>query len=248
MLTNSALLKFFICEKGIKDCKCLPGSDGLNVCMDPNKIQSAIKDCPICESDEECDGEDTCREVAFGKGACKSCIDRIQSALESCNPKCVETEWLLENGFKEGILKESGVSHTFCLPDLPCGTAGHLLRECDEKNTCKFVTYEEMCKKVSGCYSKITEVSRLKASFDWSVVKSNVYSNNRRSVSLTSLSIDLKGEKYLSSIFIAHLGDKMISYGQGRVVDALVTTWENLERFRISAGKSMISCTGKRWS
>ncbi|KAI0557802.1 hypothetical protein FGB62_260g010 [Gracilaria domingensis] len=143
---------------------------------------------------------------------------------------CVETEWLKQNGFTSGILREYGVTKTLCLNGLPCGTDGHLLRECSASAQCSLITYKEICKRKRECKVKYTSVSRISHNVNWSAVQAEECDEDGNTVSLTSLSIDVEGPYMWPSYLIARIGEIAIAQGFGRVVDVIVLTWTDLTK------------------
>lgn len=146
-------------------------------------------------------------------------------------PDCVETEWLKQNGFGAGILRERGISKTLCISGLPCGTEGHLLRECDPVAGCKLVSYKQFCQKRGGCHVKYTAVSLLSAREDWSVVKVPSCSTDGSTLSLRSLSMEPNGGAFeFISYLIAKVGDTFIRAGLGQGLDAFVLAWNDFAK------------------
>lgn len=246
-LTILRNFRFHYMYEGNNGCACLGTGKNSSYCVDINKYKNTVEQCGVCQASDNCtDSSATCSAEVSGDLLCSTCVDRaVRKALESCKADCVETEWLHENGLEQGILWDSGVARTLCIPGLPCGTEGHLLRKCDKNGSCMLLSYKEMCEERTDCYSKYAKVSRLSAKFDWSSVQLENCSKDKNSITLTSLSIDTEGKDMGVSILVAFIGDKMISYGFGSVVDALSTTWDQLKNTNVSLFNFMLLAATK---
>ncbi|KAI0566320.1 hypothetical protein FGB62_10g18 [Gracilaria domingensis] len=132
---------------------------------------------------------------------------------------CVETAWLQEHGHNDGILRERGNSRVLCIPGLPCGTAGHMVRHCDRQSpaSCKLRTYAEICSRRDDCTYGFKAVSRLRNKYDWNAVKS--VDGDGTSIQLTSVSVSPESRRFSTSYAIAHAADWLGGLGLGSVCD-----------------------------
>lgn len=132
------------------------------------------------------------------------------------NDHCVSTKWLHDNSLSVFVLGNGGNSHVFCIDEnLPCGTAGHMLRLC-EREACRLVTYAEVCSARSDCVETIMPVSQLSHTFDWSIIRSG-------KLILTSLSANPTTNRTSLSLSrsIAEIGDFLNKNNLGFVTNAL---------------------------
>jgi len=134
---------------------------------------------------------------------------------------CVSTAWLENNGHSEGIHLKGGESPVFCIPDFPCGTPGHIVRECNKENKCQLKTYAQICKDRGDCIENVEAVSQLKNSYDWSKVSRSACDLSG-SLTLTSVSMNPNASKYSISSIIAHIGDSLNRNGYASITDALI--------------------------
>lgn len=213
-------------------------------CYDMDLFREMFDECPRCrdpQSDCTLIG-DTCNS-----GACFSCGNHaLVTSQNVCNSagqqnpplsssqtnpgtsvglvnvKCVETEWLKRNGFSQGILREFGVAKTLCINGLPCGTEGHLLRDCNVDGICKLVTYRDVCSRRGNCTVKYAEVSLISHKIDWSTVEEKECREQGRTLRLTSLSEDVEGRFIPISRFVASIGENAVEKGYGGVIDLVV--------------------------
>ncbi|KAI0560153.1 hypothetical protein FGB62_123g05 [Gracilaria domingensis] len=159
--------------------------------------------------------------------------------------KCVETEWLKENGFANGILREYGVAKTVCISGLPCGTEGHLLRACKAGNQCNLVTYKQVCESRGDCEVKYTSVSRISHRVDWSSVQAEDCGADGGRLSLTSVSVDVEGAYTWPSYVIARVGDAAIWWGLGGALDLVVLTCSDLVSHAAHVAAAMTALAAK---
>lgn len=219
---------------------------GISPCVDLNLFKNAIEQCGDCENETCTDENAVCFGPIFEKNRCSTCVESaLEKSMETCASVCVETQWIVENGFEEGILWKAGVARTLCVPGLPCGTEGHLLRRCDKNGSCRLVSYKSLCEERGDCSSKYTHVSRLSAKFDWSSVQQENCSTDGKNISLTSLSIDPEGRDMGASMLVAIIGDKLISFGLGAIVDALCTIWKDFRNAETDLLQAMLSIITK---
>lgn len=132
-------------------------------------------------------------------------------AISTESVPCISTQWIENNDMSHGILKRGGLSSVLCPTGLPCGTPGHLLRECNGV-TCDLVTYAEVCRISGDCIESVEHVSQLSNQLDWSKFKVG-------QLSLTSLSVNPMSSKNSLSRFIAKVTDFMNGNGLGTLSD-----------------------------
>ncbi|KAI0557777.1 hypothetical protein FGB62_262g03 [Gracilaria domingensis] len=137
-------------------------------------------------------------------------------------PDCVEMTWLKKHGHSDGILREREASRVVCIPGLPCGTPGHLLRHCRRGSplSCQLRTYGDICTGRGDCKYRFTNVSRLRNQYDWSAVKR--IEGNGESLQLTSVSVSPDSRRFSTSYAIAHVADWLGGVGLGVVCDYVV--------------------------
>lgn len=145
-------------------------------------------------------------------------LDQSASSITAV-PDCVETAWLINNGFSSGILEKQNRASVLCPPNLPCATEGHLIRYCDGKMVCKLVTYQNFCEEKKNCNSNFVPVSKLRNSFDWNLV--NISHSNGK-VFLTSLSVSEKHFALPWTRLIAWIAHILISHGFGWICDLII--------------------------
>ncbi len=152
------------------------------------------------------------------------CVDchkkAMNAALKPCKPECISTAFLMEHGLGHAAIRHHGVAPVLCIPGLPCGSAGHLLRECTSEKTCKLVSYAEVCEYRSDCMQSQMPVSQLKHSFDWSVYR---IPSGENSLALTSLSAHPDAKSMSFSHIIAKTADLLNQVGLGRLCDVIAS-------------------------
>ena len=130
---------------------------------------------------------------------------------------CISTTWLFQRGLEHAALRHSQTTRVVCiagLPDIPCGTSGHLLRVCTtDRSSCSLTTYREICTKRSDCVSTTMPVSQLSHTFDWSQFNWN--SNEGLIYELTSLSANPNSSKFALSRVVAIVADRLNRVGLG---------------------------------
>lgn len=128
---------------------------------------------------------------------------------------CVSTAWLKKYGLEHETISSSGYAKVMCIPGLPCGTYGHLLRKCKKTDSeCDLVTYEKACEQRLDCIESETMVSQLSHAFDW-----GQFASIDGSLSLTSLSAHPGAAKHSFSFIIAQMADWLNYNGLGRVTN-----------------------------
>lgn len=126
---------------------------------------------------------------------------------------CVSTDWLRREGLIDATIRQAGPADVLCIPGLPCGTHGHMVR--DYKSN--LITYRDACRLRTDCVESRMEVSQLSHSFDWSRVRSV-----DGKLSLTSLSVHPDSKTWATDRLIATLADHLNRSGFGFVCNALV--------------------------
>ncbi len=150
---------------------------------------------------------------------CIQCrLQVVSKAKKACIPKCISTAFLMERSLGHAAIRHFGAADVFCIPGLPCGTAGHLLRECTSDATCRLVSYGKVCQQRSDCVASKMEVSQLKHSFDWSQYHT---SSGSTTLSLTSLSANPDSSQLAPSRIVAKMTDLLNQVGLGFVCDAV---------------------------
>lgn len=142
---------------------------------------------------------------------------------------CVSTLWIEKNGFSDGIMKKFAKAPVLCIPDLPCGTPGHALRECDIGNKCRLHTYKEICEDRNDCVQSVMPVSRLRSSFDWSAVTKTT-SDVSGSLTMTSISMHPDASYISVSRMIANVAEKLIQNGMGWAIDSMKKNIDEVPR------------------
>lgn len=83
------------------------------------------------------------------------------------NP-CISTAWIRPQSLEHATIRRAGVARVLCIPGLPCGTPGHLLRECRNGiHRCDLITYREVCAQFGVCITSTAPVSQLSHTFGW---------------------------------------------------------------------------------
>lgn len=132
-------------------------------------------------------------------------------------PWCVSTSWLSQRGLLSLATHNAGVASVLCVhEELPCATAGHVLREC-EQGRCRLVTYKTACSRTL-CERRKMRVSRLRHSADWENFV--VRKPGGGTWTLTSLSVNAKSSARAPSRLLAAVGHMLIRAGLASVCDA----------------------------
>ena len=184
-----------------------------SICYSLSAFAESIGSCEICTNDDQCEKE--CKILPEGDGTslCRSCVEEaVKIGKESCD--CISTKWLRRNGYGHGILRSGGSTRVLCLPGLPCGTPGHVLRHCQGSN-CVLRTYSEICDSRADCTETELEVSQLRHDFDWSVLSAGT-------LTMTSVSMHPHAKFISTSRIIAHLGYILNRMGYGVVSDSII--------------------------
>ncbi|CAN8071067.1 unnamed protein product [Agarophyton chilense] len=135
---------------------------------------------------------------------------------------CVETSWIQQHGLEKGILRKRSASNVLCIPELPCATAGHMLRYCTSfhSTSCRLRTYADICAERKDCTTDFVPVSRLRNSFDWSIVQSKFADGER--MELTSVSVIKDSSPFSFSFVLAFIADWLSTQGLGAACDFLL--------------------------
>lgn len=126
---------------------------------------------------------------------------------------CVSTEWLRQNSLSHAALRHGDRAEVLCIPGLPCGTHGHLLRNSDGE----LVTYRQACVRRTDCVVSVMPVSQLSHIFDWTR-----FHNSDHSLTLTSLSVHPSATGVSPSRIVANAADALIAARLGWVCNAIV--------------------------
>jgi len=127
-------------------------------------------------------------------------------AVNDAAAPCVETAWLKKNDLIHAAIRHAGVARVLCIPGLPCGTAGHLLR----RRNGALVSFREVCETRSDCVESTAAVSQLSHMYDWSRYSAGA-------LQLTSLSAHPESHARSVSRVIASLADTLNKNGLGWV-------------------------------
>ncbi len=97
-----------------------------------------------------------------------------------------------------------------------------MVRECDDSNICKLMTYKEVCENRGDCLKTNLAVSQLKHTYDWSSVyrKSCDLSG---SIYLTSLSMNPNDGKISVSYIMSRFAHALNENGLGKLTNYLST-------------------------
>ena len=218
---NSNNDKDAICTSD-KDCK-----NGCN-CMKPKSRRSFCAKKSVIAGDKTC--ELMCGQTS-NSAKCDECSEQLlNKAMKSCEQAvCVSTKFLVSHGLHGKAIRHFGSASVICIPGLPCGTPGHLLRECNEQ-VCKLVSYEQVCERRSDCVRTKMGVSQLKHSHDWSNYQVRT---KHTTISLTSLSADASATSSIApSRILAKLIDTMNHVGLGKLSDVLAALPHNIKDAR----------------
>lgn len=200
---------------GVDSCEC---HETAGFCYAKTR-DTKIHDCHC--TDGKCEGaNNTCTNDLCSTCVSDQDLESIKTCVTATNNPCVSTAWLLYRGVAHATLRDAGVSPVLCIPGsgLPCGTAGHLLREKDS-----LVSYREVCEKRSDCVQSTMKVSQLSHTFDWSVYQSN-------GLELTSLSAHPNSAAMSPSRMVAKLADALNRVGLGAVTNAVAAAM-NTDKF-----------------
>ncbi len=154
-------------------------------------------------------------------GTSISVVGDDEMAESSPEPKkCVSTAFLRKHNLLDEAIVHGGSAKVLCIPGLPCGTSGHLIRKCNFQGLCDLVSYKEVCENRVDCVESRMQVSQLSHKYDWS--KFQIKSDDT-TFSLTSLSVDPESRStYFSfSRCVAIMTDFMIQYGMSSVCDVV---------------------------
>lgn len=201
-------------DTGCKDsCGCQDFQVG-KICASKTGVFVKGLSCDKCESDGDCAQGDTC---APGFERCVTCMSAaIKESNKNCQigaPPCIETRWLRAQVLEHAVLRHAGPAQVLCPPGLPCGTPGHLLRECNGAE-CILTSYRNACARRGDCVSSVTQVSQLSHAHDWSEYS---IPHSSSSLSLTSLSAHPEAKQYSTSMLVARATDALNRHGLGRV-------------------------------
>lgn len=219
-----------------------------NFCVPEKQLDEVIQECQTCKSNADCLFNRTGHVCDTKTKKCTSCT-RTSTWIStyhclfpsdltvrqpptnnppSINPLsrnpgkgnvCISTEWLKERDLEHAAIRHAGVSKVLCVPGLPCGTAGHLLREYNnESSGSKLLTYREVCERRRDCIESATAVSQLSHTFDWSQFKSI---GEGTTLELTSLSANPQSNPSSPSRLIARVGERLNSIGLGTICNAV---------------------------
>jgi len=244
----------------VASCLCGGKRQYSRMCYVPNVLSKSMRECNKCTSDSEC--STSCLSPEEG-GVCKECASQATLlARTSCFPtctgdeeeddedqciapdmtpfsgNCVATDWIENNGHSDGIFKKMGNSRVLCIPDFPCGTAGHMIRVCDRAQACQLKTYAQVCESRGDCTESVMPVSQLRHSYDWSRVSSSSCASSG-SLYLTSVSKHPDASEYSLSTIIAFFGDTLNRNGLGLFTDVLITVPDSI-RIGIKVAKVRI--------
>lgn len=201
-------------------------------------------ECETCEGHSDCPGDRV--GCFFVNGRCFLCVfSADEVAKKACVPTtptpvaspsgvndstsknttgmpCIATSWLRKRGLQHAAIRHGGVANVLCIPgtSLPCGTPGHILRECTrERRECKFLTYREVCERRLDCINSATAVSQLSHTFEWSQFKAVAEGT---SLELTSLSAHPLSGLSSPSRIIAQVVHGLNSMGLGSLCNAVI--------------------------
>ena len=151
---------------------------------------------------------------------------------ESAKSSCISTAWIESNGLSHGIMQRGPVSRVLCIPDFPCGTPGHAIRECNRgKSECKLKTYRDVCEQRGDCIASYLAVSQLMSSFDWSVVSRSACDLSGN-LYLTSVSMNENASDYSFPRIIASIADMLIESGWGSAVQEIRIWCQAIRRMK----------------
>lgn len=198
----------------------------------PGSTCHESKKCQRCWLPAALDGIKACHDVGTAEDvpepsnsrANNSNIPQSNSNSHQDLAPCISTSWLRERGLEHAAIHHGGTANVLCvpgLPELPCGTPGHLLREyASGSGGCNLVTYREVCARRRGCIKSATAVSQLSHAFDWSQFKA-AGALEGSTVQLTSLSAHPLSSPSSPSRFVAYLADRLNSAGLGALCNAV---------------------------
>ena len=204
-------------------------SDGCSCIKLPNLSPFCAKNSVLQEASEPC------TQICSSDRSSEQCLECGQSAMrkarKACTPQCISSQFLFERGLEHSAIRHHGVADVLCIPGLPCGTPGHLLRECSRTSdvSCRLVSYDRVCRDRKDCIQSRMPVSQLKHSHDWSVYRVN---SGSTSLSLTSLSADPEGSLFAPSYIVAKIADTLNAVGLGFICDSIVSVPHKLAEVR----------------
>ncbi len=152
---------------------------------------------------------------------------------------CVSTSWLARQGLSQHVIYNGGQAHVICIPGLPCGTSGHLLRVCRAgRASCTLVSYASLCKERDDCSNSEMSVSQLSHSYDWSVFRISSPSSDS-SIELTSLSQNHGANEFSPSNVVARItADLLNRNGYGHVCNAIARVPHSIRKVRYLFGSA----------
>lgn len=131
----------------------------------------------------------------------------------------ISTAWLEKYHLENAIIKSIAFAKVLCVPGLPCGTPGHLLRRCEYGIAgCRLLTYREACSNDLDCAESAMEVSQLSHTYDWSTFHTS--SSEDTIYELTSVSAHSLSGPWSPSRMVANAGDYLNRMGLGSVCNA----------------------------
>lgn len=212
-------------------CKCVGISsetenDGQDQISDETSVQSPQQSTPSKQqapTPAQNEQQTTSSDASEGSDGAQT-----PTSTASPPPDCVETQWLTQNGFEKDLLEKMGSAYVVCPHHFPCGTPGHMVRRCNEKARCSLVSYAHICREDNACIQRLMHVSRLKHSFDWSLVRR--FGDDGSWIELTSVSVDTNSPPFSLSYGIAYLGHYLSSHGYGHMCDYMVKGIRRMRR------------------
>lgn len=221
------------CGKSSCSCTALSGTS-LSLCANKESFKSSAKNCSSCTDDADCTGSCDPTNSLLGRRVCDDCLigtKEVVKAFQSCSASsapCVSTAWLRVNSLTHATIRHAGASPVLCIPGLPCGTPGHLLRS----TSGKLLSFREVCRTRSDCIESAMEVSQLRHDMDWSK-----YQTDDGLFTLTSLSAHPDALPWSSSRIIAIIGDSLNSMRLGKVTNLFARFLHRVDLEQYSAVK-----------
>lgn len=210
-------------DKKCDDCAFSAALDGMSDCHRVHILNrapnAAAPDASVAENPAAINS--TSENAPAGNPAGEDSFGDNPTATTSPDAPCIATSWLSERGLMHAAIRHSGAENVLCVPGLPCGTSGHLLRECiNESSGCRLVTYREVCERPGrNCIRSTTAVSQLSHTYEWS--KFSVVSvADGTSLQLTSLSAHPLSGASSPTRLIAYVADHLNSRGLGFICNA----------------------------
>ncbi len=158
--------------------------------------------------------------------SCRTCLGQSFTEMKtrcvtSLVGPCVSTSWLARQGLSQQVIHNGGHAPVICIPGLPCGTHGHLLRVCNaERTSCKLVSYADVRKQRDDCSISVMPVSQLSHSYDWSLFRTT-WPSSDDTIELTSLSQNRGAREFSLSNVVARITDLLNRNGYGHVCNAI---------------------------